>query len=157
MPSLRTTRARELRNNMTVTERRLWSRLRLRQLEGWKFRRPAPIGDYFVDFVCLAARLVVELDGSTHDDLKDAYDRRRQTWLESEGYKVLRFTAGYDDMDYLEGVVEAIYLELTQCQSGRPLPREAEDDLINAHLPAKRGGDSQSGRPLPGKAEDDLI
>jgi very-short-patch-repair endonuclease len=73
---------------MTATEGRLWSHLRRRQLDGWKFRRQAPIGDYIVDFVCLAARLVIELDGSTHDEKKFDYDQRRQAWLESEGYKV---------------------------------------------------------------------
>ena len=124
---------------MTVTERRLWSHLRRRQLDGWKFRRQAPISDFFVDFVCLAAKLVVELDGSTHDELKDAYDQRRQSWLESQGYKVLRFTADYPDMDLLDGVVETIYLELTQCQSERPLPREAEDDLIQCAPPRQAG------------------
>ena len=114
LPSLRTQLARELRNNMTVSERRLWSHLCGRQLAGWKFRRQAPIGEYVVDFVCPAARLVVELDGSTHDELKIEYDERRQAWLESQGYRVLRFSADYPDQDPLDGVTEAIYLALTE-------------------------------------------
>jgi very-short-patch-repair endonuclease len=124
---------------MTVTERRLWSRLRGRQLEGWKFRRQAPIGDYyFVDFVCLAAKLVVELDGSTHNELKDDYDERRQRWLESQGLKVLRFSADYDDMDYLEGVVETIYLELEAVASSTSPSRAQRRglDLMRASPPS---------------------
>jgi very-short-patch-repair endonuclease len=62
----RTMLARALRNNMTGTEQQLWSRLRGRKLEGWKFRRQHPIGEYIVDCVCPSARLVVELDGYSH-------------------------------------------------------------------------------------------
>jgi very-short-patch-repair endonuclease len=99
---------------MNVSERRLWSRLRLRQLDGWKFRRQAPIGDYIVDFYCPAARLIVELDGDSHQgEVQFDHDQRRQAWLESKGYKVLRFSAFYPEQDYLEGVMETIYLELT--------------------------------------------
>src|SRR3989442_5721096 len=94
---------------MTRTERRLWSYLRGRQLDGRKFRREVRIGPYFVDFVCLAARLVVELDGGSHDwGAQVEYDDRRQTWLESQGYRVMRFSG-----DNLEGAVEAILLALT--------------------------------------------
>ncbi len=112
---------------MTASERRLWSHLRLRQLDGWKFRSQAPIGDYVVDFVCLAARLVIELDGSTHDELRVDYDQRRQAWLESQGYKVLRFSADYDDMDPLDGVVETIYLELTRLPARVSPPAQADE------------------------------
>jgi very-short-patch-repair endonuclease len=126
---------------MTVTERRLWSQLRGRQLDGWKFRRQAPIGSYFVDFVCLAAKLVVELDGSTHNELKDDYDVRRQRWLESQGYKVLRFSADYDDMDYLEGVVETIYLELeaVACSTSPSRAQRRGLDLMRASPPSGEG------------------
>ena len=58
--------ARELRKNMTDAERRVWSRLRGRQLGGYKFRRQAPIGPYIVDFVCFEAKLIIELDGGQH-------------------------------------------------------------------------------------------
>jgi very-short-patch-repair endonuclease len=108
---------------MTVTERRLWSHLSNRQLDGWKFRRQVPIGAYFVDFLCNAAKLVIELDGSTHDELRFEYDQRRQAWLESQGYRVLRFSADYPDQDLLDGVVETIWLELERCKLD-PLPRE---------------------------------
>jgi very-short-patch-repair endonuclease len=124
MPSRRTMRARDLRNNTTVTERRLWSHLRNRQLDGWKFRRQVPIGVYFVDFLCTDARLVIELDGSSHDEVRFEYDRRRTAWLESQGYKVLTFSADYPDQDLLDGVVETIWLELEHITHGGPLPRQ---------------------------------
>jgi very-short-patch-repair endonuclease len=75
---------------MIETERRIWSHLRGRQVDGWKFRRQHPIGPYFVDFYCVAARLVIEFNGVSHDgDRQWAYDRRRQVWLEAQGYRVL--------------------------------------------------------------------
>jgi very-short-patch-repair endonuclease len=63
----RTMLARELRKNLTQTEARLWLKLQGRKMEGWKFRRQAPIGPFIADFYCPAARLVIELDGSSHD------------------------------------------------------------------------------------------
>ena len=77
---------------MTEAERRLWSGLRDRRLEGLKFRRQRQIGYYFVDFVCLEAMLVVEADGSQHHDEEQRwYDYRRTEFLEGGGYEVLRF------------------------------------------------------------------
>jgi very-short-patch-repair endonuclease len=110
---------------MTVSERRLWSHLRRRQVEGWKFRRQAPIGDYIVDFLCIAAKLVVELDGSSHNETRSEYDQCRQEWLESQGYTVLRFSSDYPEDDPIDGVVEAVYLELAGLASSR-LPSRAQ-------------------------------
>jgi very-short-patch-repair endonuclease len=84
------TRARELRNNPTNTERLLWKHLRLWQLDGYKFRRQQPLGNYIVDFVCLEKRLVVELDGSQHAE-QTAYDIERDEWLRGATFTVLRF------------------------------------------------------------------
>jgi very-short-patch-repair endonuclease len=124
MPSPRTDRARELRKNLTVSEWRLWSHLRRRQLDGWKFRRQAPIGPYVVDFACFAARLVVELDGSSHNEATHDYDERRQAWLESQGFRVLRLSADYPESDPLEGVWDTIDLALTEARpSIAPSPR----------------------------------
>jgi very-short-patch-repair endonuclease len=81
--------ARRLRAASTDAERRLWSRLRLRQL-GQRFRRQQPLGPYVVDFVCFERRLVVEVDGGQHADHAD-YDMTRTRWLESRGFRVLRF------------------------------------------------------------------
>jgi very-short-patch-repair endonuclease len=83
-------RARELRKNMTEAERALWRHLRLRQIDGNKFRRQQPIGKYIVDFVCLEKKLIIEVDGSQHSEQID-YDLKRDTWLEKEGFCILRF------------------------------------------------------------------
>ncbi|WP_201316559.1 DUF559 domain-containing protein [Dyella sp. EPa41] len=83
-------RARQLRNDATDAERRLWRYLRREQLAGCKFRRQFPIGVYIVDFICVPARLVVELDGGQHLEAQ-AYDARRTRVIEAAGYRVLRF------------------------------------------------------------------
>jgi very-short-patch-repair endonuclease len=83
-------RARDLRKTSTIPERKLWGLLRDRRLAGKKFRRQQCIGPYIVDFYCLSERLVVELDGRSHDD-RAAPDRRRQDYLESvAGLRVIR-------------------------------------------------------------------
>lgn len=86
----RTERSRELRNNKTKSESLLWSVLRSRQLGGLKFRRQHPIGPYFADFACLDRHAVVELDGEYHD-YQYEMDRRRQAYMESMGWQVIRF------------------------------------------------------------------
>ena len=83
-------RAHHLRNESTDAERHLWYFLRRRQLGGHKFRRQNPLAGYIADFVCVLARLVVELDGGQHLDAR-AYDERRTEALQREGYRVLRF------------------------------------------------------------------
>jgi len=83
-------RARTLRANQTESEARLWGELRGRKLQGWKWRRQAPIGPFIADFFCPAARLVVELDGGHHLDRAD-YDARRTRFLEQRGLQVMRF------------------------------------------------------------------
>jgi very-short-patch-repair endonuclease len=83
-------RAQKLRAKPTDAERVLWVRLRRRQVLGYKFRRQQPLGPYIVDFVCLEKRLVVEVDGSQHQEQR-TYDEARTRWLESQGYRVLRF------------------------------------------------------------------
>jgi very-short-patch-repair endonuclease len=99
--------ARELRNNATEAERRLWLHLRRCQLGGFKFRRQRPIGRYICDFVCLEASLIVELDGSQHV-MQLPYDLNRDAFLRSVGYRVLRFWNG-QVLAETEGVVDTIY------------------------------------------------
>jgi hypothetical protein len=78
MPCRRTLISRQMRRWLNHTEVRIWACLRGRRLDGWKFRRQHPIGPYFVDFCCPAARLVVEVFGPAHDDyVQWAYDQRR--------------------------------------------------------------------------------
>jgi very-short-patch-repair endonuclease len=106
MPNLR---ARTLRTTMTDAERRLWSVLRSRRLQGYKFRRQRPIGPFIVDFACIEHRLVVEADGGQH--LENDYDARRTAWLEARGWRVLRFWNN-DILANTEGVQEAVLMVL---------------------------------------------
>jgi very-short-patch-repair endonuclease len=86
----KTANARRLRQNQTLAETVLWKLVRNRRLGGFKFLRQVSIDRYFADFVCEAAKLIVELDGPTHDGRED-YDARRTETLELFGYVVLRF------------------------------------------------------------------
>ena len=88
--SLLTGTARELRCNSTDAERRLWYLLRGRRLEGYKFRRQFVVGRYVADFVCVEARLVVELDGGQHSE-RTVQDEERARFLEAQGFRVRRF------------------------------------------------------------------
>ncbi|SEH05249.1 endonuclease domain-containing protein [Candidatus Venteria ishoeyi] len=82
--------ARNLRNNPTSAERLLWQHLRKRQMLNFKFRRQEPLGDYIVDFICIEAKLIIELDGGQHAE-QQAYDIKRTHYLENLGYQVIRF------------------------------------------------------------------
>jgi very-short-patch-repair endonuclease len=82
--------ARRLRNEATDAEQHLWRYLRRGQLAGFKFRRQYPIAGYVVDFVCVPARLVLELDGGQHLDAL-SYDTECTRMIEARGYRVLRF------------------------------------------------------------------
>ncbi len=82
--------ARNLRKTATDAEQKLWSLLRRRQLEDHKFRRQEVIGNYIADFLCYEKRLIIELDGGHHLEIQDE-DAERTQWLESQGYKVIRF------------------------------------------------------------------
>lgn len=98
-----------LRRNLTDAEAKLWSELRGRRLQGSKFRRQHPIQHYVADFACISAKLVVEIDGTTHSEAHEIdYDATRTKFLEKLGWRVIRFTN--DDLfDDVDGVVEAIY------------------------------------------------
>ena len=82
--------ARGLRQRQTRAEARLWSRLRNRQLDDLKFRRQVPRGKFVADFLCDESMLILEVDGSQHDDLPER-DAPRTAYLESLGYLVVRF------------------------------------------------------------------
>jgi very-short-patch-repair endonuclease len=98
----------ELRKNMTDAERLLWSKLRMKQLNGLMFSRQKPIGGYIVDFYCHRAKLVVEVDGGQHfSNVSREYDRIRDEFLKNTGLKVLRFTNN-DVINNIEGVLEVI-------------------------------------------------
>ena len=85
-------RARELRKQMTPSEKILWESLKGKTLEGYKFRRQHPIKKFIVDFYCHELRLIIEVDGAVHDSLdQNEYDCGRTFELEELGLKVLRF------------------------------------------------------------------
>jgi very-short-patch-repair endonuclease len=83
--------SREMRRHPTQAEARLWSALRSRQLGGWKFRRQHVIVGYIADFYCADLRLVVEVDGWVHDELRPE-DEARETDLRRAGVEVVRFS-----------------------------------------------------------------
>lgn len=83
-------RARELRRETTRAEAHLWKSLRAHRLGGWKWKRQLPFGPFFLDFACVDAQLVVEVDGGQHAEQIE-YDARRTAYLERAGWRVLRF------------------------------------------------------------------
>ncbi len=106
-----TDRARKLRKNSTDAERLLWKRLKTKQISGLKFRRQEQIGYYIADFVCYEASLVIEADGGQHLDNRDN-DEDRTMWLNSQGFKVLRFWNN-EILTNIDGVLENILKEST--------------------------------------------
>ena len=99
-------RAKQLRGTMTRAEVILWQRLRAKQMCGLRFRRQEPLGNFIADFFCAQARLVIELDGGSHDG-RAAQDAQRDEILRNEGYTVLRFS-NEQVLHDLTGVLEII-------------------------------------------------
>ncbi len=97
---------RRLRQASTKPEQLLWAVLRNRRLDGLKFRRQQSIGPFIVDFFCLEQNLIIEVDGGYHDAVYEA-DCTRQHFLESQGYRVIRF-ANEDVLEDVEAVAIAI-------------------------------------------------
>jgi len=99
---------RSLRKNQTGAEARLWSVLRNRKLEGRKFRRQHTFGKYVVDFFCFEENLVIEADGSSHDNIGSIiYDEKRELYLKEQGLRVIRFR-NKEIFHQLEAVLEEI-------------------------------------------------
>jgi very-short-patch-repair endonuclease len=105
----RAERARSLRRGLTPAEFALWTRIRARQLGGFKFARQEPIGRCYVDFVCLARRLIVEVDGGRHAEHRQ--DKQRDNDLHTLGYRVVRIWNN-DVIDNLVGVLASLLSEL---------------------------------------------
>lgn len=114
-------RARQMRANPTPAEQTLWLALRANRFENQQFTRQTIIAPYIVDFASKAARLVIEVDGDTHS-AKDRYDARRTEFLESLGYRVIRF-ANSDVMGNIEGVLSMIAQALRETPSPQPSPQ----------------------------------
>ena len=102
------TNARELRSNMTSQEKKLWDLIKNRQLSGYRFLRQYVIGNYIADFVCKEKKLVIELDGGQHNEAESVvYDAERTKYIESQGYRVIRFWNNDVDNN-IEGVYEVL-------------------------------------------------
>ena len=124
-------RAKQLRQTMTRAETLLWRYLKADRIDGLGFRRQVPFRNYIADFACLSVKLIVELDGETHDfEERQRADATRDAFFTSEGFHVLRF-ANEQVMSNLEGVVEVIRQVASSRASGlAPSPT----------LPHKGGG-----------------
>lgn len=100
--------ARKLRKNQTSQERIMWNLLRNQQFQGLKFRRQYPVGNYIVDFICKEIKLIIEIDGGQHNSEDGIeYDIKRTEYLETKGYKVIRFWNNEIDNN-LEGVYQIL-------------------------------------------------
>ncbi len=146
-------RARKLRETMPQSEKTLWRELKQFKPLGFHFRRQAPIGPYFADFICHGAKLAVEVDGHLHGQAVE-HDQRRNLFFENEGYRVLRF-ANHDVTCNLEGVVETIRHALgfgAGAETPTPNPShkgegsEADDNVQNSFTRHLRS----LGGPRPG-------
>ena len=106
--------ARNLRKNQTESETLLWSKLRSRQLSGFKFRRQHPIGHYILDFYCTEAHLAIEIDGGQHaEDENCKRDKLRTEYMKRKGIQVIRFWNN-DVLEHLEDVVSEIEATLNE-------------------------------------------
>jgi very-short-patch-repair endonuclease len=124
-------RAKQLRQAMTRAETLLWRYVKADRIDGLGFRRQVPIQNYIADFICISAKIVVELDGESHDfEERQTADQNRDAFFVSEGFQVLRFT-NEQVMANLEGVVETI--RQTAANRVRGLP-------LSPTLPHKGGG-----------------
>ncbi|MGD9845074.1 MAG: endonuclease domain-containing protein [Variibacter sp.] len=128
-------RAKKLRTTMTRAETLLWRYLKAHHVDDLGFRRQVPMRRYVADFVCHAARLIVELDGVSHDfTARQTHDDQRDAWFKGQGYEVLRFSND-DVLRNLEGVIVSIRQAVIARNVSVPpsLP-----------LPHKGGGNAQS-------------
>jgi len=120
--------AKAMRSEPTGPEARLWYHLRAKRLNGVKFSNQVLIGPYTVDFAARSQKLVIELDGDSHAS-QERYDARRTTWLEEQGYRVIRFTNS-DVMTNEAAMPQAIIDSLAAAPLPGPLPEgEREKDL----------------------------
>jgi very-short-patch-repair endonuclease len=125
--------AKDMRRHATDAEIATWRQLRAHRFQGWKFKRQQPIGSYIVDFVCFDCRVVIEIDGGQHMDNR-RYDEERTSWLETQGFRVLRFWND-DVLTRQDDVFDAIFVAL--CESTpSPQPLSHKGRGAKAVLPA---------------------
>jgi len=113
--------AQRMRRAPTDAEHRMWHILRTLKPLGMHFRRQAPIGAYVADFAWYEGKLVIEIDGSQHAERQQAYDLQRTAWLESQGYRVLRFWNN-DVLKTPRSVGEAILATHAETKTPPPTP-----------------------------------
>ncbi|MFD2184835.1 endonuclease domain-containing protein [Rhodoplanes azumiensis] len=151
-------RAKQLRQTMTRAETLLWRYIKAHRIEGLGFRRQVPLGIYVADFVCHATKLVVELDGESHDfESRLRRDATRDAWFASQGYRVLRFTND-QVLRNLEGVVSVIRETAGAAMPGIPpslsLPHKGGGNPLTDAVPDGTPG-ADACRPDLGAAETD--
>lgn len=137
-------RARSLRKNETEAERYLWSDLRNRNLNGYRFSRQVPVGPYILDFLCKSKKLVIEVDGSQHAG--NFHDEKRTAWLNERGFSVIRFWN--DDIFshwslVLENIVAALEGRLDVCGKASGFWPTSSSPL-GERCPAQQGGEGDS-------------
>lgn len=140
---LPTQRSRELRNNATPAERKLWQYISNRQVSGVRFNRQVPIGPFICDFVARTPKLVIEVDGGQHA-LNLRQDDNRTAFLEQHGYRVMRFWNN-DVLENVEGVVSVIEEALTDPPLAPPAGREG----LGANRPPNEKGPAARTRRSP--------
>jgi very-short-patch-repair endonuclease len=116
-------RAKAMRSDGTDAEHRVWQMLRAHRFSGYKFRRQVPIDLYIADFVCFAARLIIELDGGQHAG--SATDSKRDAFLHSQGFRVIRIWNNHV-FENEEGVAEVIFSALRSPPLPNPSPARGE-------------------------------
>ncbi len=129
------------RSAMTRAEALFWEQVRAGRLDGRKFKRQVPMAPYIVDFLCVADRLVIELDGPPHEtEARRQLDAARDEWLTQQGFRVLRF--GNDQvLGNCDQVIAVIKAALKEIPSPAPLcgaPSPAEGERVVAQVPQSR-------------------
>jgi len=139
------------RKNPTSSEEALWNEVRNRNIDGYKFRRQHPVAGFIPDFVCLDAKLIVEVDGEYHSkEQQQQYDEARTQWLNEHKYRLLRFS-NEEVMADINLVVRKIrealsenVVQLIQSEAGSPSPleRELEGEVVIAARVTEIGGET---------------
>jgi very-short-patch-repair endonuclease len=138
--------ARRMRVTATTAEMRLWRHLRRHPMLGSHFRRQVVIGPYIADFACMAAKLVIEVDGSQHgEDTQRLRDSVRTAWLEAEGFRVLRYWNN-DVLKNIDGVLDEIHVALHPSMDELPQLKHNRRRKVVHPTPA-----SSARRPSPSR------
>ncbi|MEM1132232.1 MAG: DUF559 domain-containing protein [Pseudomonadota bacterium] len=133
-----TERAQELRRQATPAERKLWQYLSKRQLHGYKLSRQIPIDPYVCDFVCRSEKLIIELDGYSHETAQKA-NANRTRYLQQQGYRIIRFTND-NVFQNVEGVLVEIQKYLQSLDRPTPSPSRLREGRIKERPSRLREG-----------------